>query len=90
MNNAKTADVVIYFVGTDSTEGEDRTTLDLPKKDTDLISSIGKTVNKNIIVVITNPGAVLLPFESDVKAILMTWLPGQEFGNSVADILLDR
>jgi len=83
---AQKAEAVVYFIGTISGEGNDRGSLSFDQKDLGLISAIAK-VNKNVIVVTNNPGAVLLPFNGDVAAILVTFLPGQEFGNAVADIM---
>ena len=35
-----------------------------------------------------NSGApVLLPWADDVAAVLVSWFPGQEFGNALADVL---
>lgn len=86
VNAAKNVDAVVYFVGVLSGEGNDRTTLSLSGPDLSLISELAK-VNKNVIVVTGNPGAILLPFSDDVAAILVTFLPGQELGNSVADVI---
>jgi beta-glucosidase len=46
-------------------------------------------VNNRTIVAVTNPGAVLMPWASleSVKAILVRGFPGQENGNSLADVL---
>ena len=35
----------------------------------------------------TTPGATLTPWRNDAKAILVNFMPGQEIGNSVKDIL---
>lgn len=33
---------------------------------------------------------MLLPWAEEVAAVLLTWFPGQEFGNALADVLLGR
>jgi len=38
---------------------------------------------------VVNSGApVLLPWADDVAAVLVSWFPGQEFGNALADVLI--
>jgi beta-glucosidase len=44
-------------------------------------------VNQNIVVVIHTPGAVLMPWVDKVKGIINAGLPGEETGNSIADVL---
>jgi len=44
-------------------------------------------VNKNTIVVMSIPGAVLLPWNKQVAAILTNFMPGQQAGNAIADVL---
>lgn len=42
---------------------------------------------RNVIVSVLSPGAVLLPWNDQVPAIIMGWMPGQEAGNAFADVL---
>jgi len=84
--NAKSADVAIVFVATDSSEGTDRTTLELGGNQDQLIQGIS-SVQPNTIVVIHTPGAVLMPWVSDIPAIVCAFLPGQEDGNAIAAVL---
>jgi beta-glucosidase len=45
-------------------------------------------VNSKTIVVVNSGMPVLAPWADQVAAILYAWLPGQEFGNALADVLL--
>ena len=44
-------------------------------------------VNPNVVVVVASPGPMVLPWHSRVKSILANFLPGQQVGPAVADIL---
>jgi beta-glucosidase len=37
--------------------------------------------------VVTTPGAILMPWSKSVKGILTNFLPGQQAGNAIADVL---
>ena len=83
---AKAADVAIVCTGTVSGEGTDRKNLSLPYEDDVLVSAVA-AAQPNTVVEVANPGAVLMPWSADVKAILMMFMAGQEAGNAIADIL---
>ena len=85
----KKAAAVVVCVGFDSaTEGEnmDRK-YNLPKGQDDLILRMAKYSDK--VVVVANSGGEfdISPWQDCVKAILLTWYPGQEGGNALAAIL---
>jgi beta-glucosidase len=89
VNLASDSDVVVLIVGTNSdweTEGYDRTNLNLPNNQDELITKICK-VNPNTVVVMNTGSPCAMPWHDDAKAILQCWFPGQEFGNSLSDIL---
>ncbi|MEU1972616.1 glycoside hydrolase family 3 C-terminal domain-containing protein [Microbacterium sp. NPDC019599] len=83
------ADVAIVVVGTNSkveSEGYDRPDLDLPGRQDELVRAIAATGTPTIVVV--NAGApVVLPWASDVAAVVQGWFGGQEFGSALADVL---
>ena len=39
------------------------------------------------VVVVSTPGAILMPWASKVKGILMNYMPGQEHGHAITDVL---
>ncbi|MDG2020262.1 MAG: glycoside hydrolase family 3 C-terminal domain-containing protein [SAR86 cluster bacterium] len=89
---AKESDAVVLIAGTNSdweTEGNDRANLDLPSNQNELIETICK-LNKNTVVVLNTGSPCEMPWVENAKAILQCWFPGQEFGNSLADILLGK
>ena len=83
------ADVAVVVVGTSEeveSEGFDRTTLALPGRQDELVRRVAAANPRTVVVV--NAGApVLLPWVDEVPATLLTWFPGQEFGDALADVL---
>eukprot|EP01124_Arcella_intermedia_P035261 TRINITY_DN8933_c0_g1_i1.p1 TRINITY_DN8933_c0_g1~~TRINITY_DN8933_c0_g1_i1.p1 ORF type:complete len:742 (-),score=99.26 TRINITY_DN8933_c0_g1_i1:33-2258(-) len=79
------ADVAICVLATTSSEGSDRENLKLPDDQVAICSAVA-AVQKTVAVIIT-PGAVLTDWDARVGAVLVSFLPGQEEGNAIADIL---
>merc|ERR1712048_1250435 len=89
----------IVFVGTLSHEGGDRASLSLDDgcdgcqgnahKQNEMIAAVAKA-NAKTIVVASVPGAVLMPWSGDVAAILTNFMPGQQAGNAIADVLFGK
>jgi beta-glucosidase len=86
---AAAADVAVVVVGTTEeveSEGFDRRDLRLPGRQDELVRRVAAANPRTVVVV--NAGApVELPWAQDVAAILLTWFPGQEFGNALGDVL---
>ncbi|CAM0139091.1 unnamed protein product [Umbelopsis sp. WA50703] len=83
---AKSVEVPIVFVGADAGEGFDRLNMDLDSFGNELINTVAKH-NNNTIVVIHAADPVLMPWIDNVGAVVYAGLPGQETGNSIADVL---
>jgi beta-glucosidase len=83
---ASKADVAIIFVGTSSSEGIDRSSLNVDGNGDDLIRAVAAK-QPNTIVVVSTPGAILTPWRNQVKAVLTNFMPGQEVGFAIADVL---
>jgi beta-glucosidase len=97
---AQDADVVVAVVGiTSELEGEemqvsepgfkggDRTSLDLPKPEEDLLEALAAT-HKPLVMVLTNGSALAVNWANDhADAILDAWYPGEEGGTAVAQTL---
>ncbi|HWZ89286.1 MAG TPA: glycoside hydrolase family 3 C-terminal domain-containing protein, partial [Polyangiaceae bacterium] len=81
---AAAADVALIFVDVPSSEGADRASLSTGLDA--LIAQVAAT-NPNTVVVLNTPGAVLMPWLSSVRAVLVAWYPGQENGNAIASVL---
>jgi beta-glucosidase len=78
------------IVGTDSaweSEGRDRKSTTLPGRQNELVERVA-AVNSNTIVVVNAGSPMDMPWSDKVAAIIYAWLPGQEFGNALADVLL--
>jgi beta-glucosidase len=83
------ADVAIVVVGTNDdweSEGWDRTVLELPGQQDELVRNVA-AVNPRTIVVVNAGSPVAMPWVADVQAVLMAWFPGQELGAALVDVL---
>jgi beta-glucosidase len=97
---ARDADVVVAVVGiTSDLEGEesgvdqpgfkggDRTSLDLPREEEQLLEAVAAT-GKPLVVVVMSGSAIALNWASQhANAILQAWYPGEEGGTAVAETL---
>jgi beta-glucosidase len=97
---AKNADVVVAVLGISSElEGEemevsepgfkggDRTSIDLPRPEEDLLEALVAT-GKPVVLVLTNGSALAVNWAKDhANAILDAWYPGEEGGTAVAETL---
>jgi beta-glucosidase len=100
---AKNTDVIVAVVGiTSELEGEempvnepgflggDRTSIDLPKPEQELLESVA-TAGKPLVVVLTNGSALAVNWAKEhANAILDAWYPGEEGGTAVAQTLSGR
>jgi len=97
---AKESDVVVLVLGlnqrlegeempiqVDGFKGGDRTHLNLPKTQSDLMEAI-KATGKPIVLVLINGSALSINYAAEnMNAILTAGYPGQQGGNAVADVL---
>ena len=89
MAGARAADVAVVVVGTTAlveSEGFDRKDLELPGRQNELVEAIA-AVNPNTVVVVNSGSPVELPWKDKVSAVLLTWFPGEEYGNALADVI---
>jgi len=93
VNAAANYDDVIVYAGTDDstgTEGVDRTNLDLPGAQAQLIQEVAAK-NPNTVAVMETLGAVDVGrFENTVPAMIWSSYNGQRKGDALADVLLGK
>jgi beta-glucosidase len=97
---AKKSDVIVLVLGlnqrlegeempiqVDGFKGGDRTHLNLPKTQSDLMEAM-KATGKPVVLVLINGSALSINYAAEnMDAILTAGYPGQEGGNAVADVL---
>jgi beta-glucosidase len=97
---AKKSDVVVLVLGlnqrlegeempiqVDGFKGGDRTHLNLPKTQSDLMETL-KATGKPIVLVLINGSALSINYAAEnMDAILTAGYPGQQGGNAVADVI---
>jgi beta-glucosidase len=86
---ARSADVAVVIVGLTNeweTEGSDRVGFELPAPQAQLIEAVGAACPRTVVVL--NIGSpVALDVAAQQPAVLVSWYPGMEFGNALADVL---
>ena len=82
-------DKIVCFMGFNldqESEGFDKKDIKFYQNQLHVIDVL-KELNKNIIVVLENGSVIEIPFASDVKAIIETYLGGEAINESIYDIL---
>lgn len=89
---ARKAKAAVIFAGLPDTyesEGFDRNHMQLPECQNRLIRAVAE-VQPNTIVVLHNGSPVEMPWITDVKAVLETYLGGEGVGKATVDVLFGR
>ena len=87
---ARDGDAAVVVVGLDGdweTEGRDRASLDLPGRQVELIRAVAAVQPRTVVVVLAG-SPVDLSWATEVPGLVWGWLPGQEGGRALADVLL--
>jgi beta-glucosidase len=89
---AASADVAVVVVGSNGqweSEGHDRPDLSLPGRQRELVEAVLE-VNPRTVVIVNAGSPVDMPWASRAGAVLMTWYPGEEGADALADMLVGR
>ena len=87
---ARKADYVLLYIGLDEiseSEGLDRSTLALPKCQTDVLKAVSE-VNPNVIVVMSAGSSVEMPWLDQCKGLVHGYLCGQAGASAVLRVIL--
>jgi beta-glucosidase len=100
LRNAREADVVVMALGlspslegeemdvkTEGFSGGDRTSLDLPKAQEDLLKAVQVTGKPVVLVLLSGSNLAVNWANDNVPAIVQAWYPGEEGGAALADVL---
>jgi beta-glucosidase len=83
---ARSSQTAVVFVGDQESEGVDRPNLSLPGFQDQLIQAVAQA-NPRTVVVLNTGAPVLMPWLSQVPAVVEAWYPGEEDGNAIAAVL---
>jgi beta-glucosidase len=84
---AKAASVAVVVVSDDTeSEGADRTSLNLPSAQNELISAVA-AANPRTVVVIDAGAPLVMPWLSQVASVADAWYPGESNGTALASVL---
>lgn len=83
---AAAAEVAIVFLAPPTGEGLDRSSIGLSQNDQDLLAAV-TAASPRTVLVLNAPGAMTVPLLDQLSALLVAWLPGQENGNAITQVL---
>jgi beta-glucosidase len=87
---ARAADVAVVVVGSNGqweSEGHDRPDLSLPGRQRELAEAV-LDANPRTVVVVNAGSPVEMPWADRAGAVLMTWYPGEEGADALADMVV--
>ncbi|MDX9812076.1 MAG: glycoside hydrolase family 3 C-terminal domain-containing protein [Bacteroidales bacterium] len=88
---AREADVVLFFAGTNreyETEGTDRTTLDLPFGQNEVLKAVTQANPSTIVILVSGSPFDINTIVNSASSILWSGFNGSEGGNAIADVIL--
>jgi beta-glucosidase len=86
---AAACDAAIVIVGTNDqweSEGRDRTSLDLPGTQDELVRRV-LSANPRTVVVLNTGSPVTTPWAAEAPAVMQAWFGGQEMAEALVDVL---
>jgi beta-glucosidase len=87
---AKAAKTAVVVVSDDTeTEAADRTSLNLPSAQNELISAVA-AANPHTVVVINAGAPVVMPWINQVASVVDAWYPGESNGTALAAVLFGQ
>jgi len=86
VEEAKSADAVVFFAEVAEGEERDRAVLRLSRSQEQLIEKLLE-VNRNVVVVLMTGSPVVGEWLYRVPAVVQAWYPGEEGGRAIADVL---
>ena len=92
VQTAQNAEIAVLFVGLPDvfeSEGYDRSHLNMPDCQNELIEKVCE-VQPNTVIVLHNGSPVAMPWIANVKGIVEAYLGGQAVGEAVADVLFGK
>jgi beta-glucosidase len=90
VNAARNSDIAIMIMGTDtsvSSEEHDRSSIDLPGVQEELIQAVYQANPRTVVVLISGFSLAVNWTAANVPALLSAWYDGQSQGTAIADVL---
>ncbi len=84
---ARRSDAAVVFVGINEGEGQDRSRLDLPGEQEELISAVAETGVPTVVVLVDGSAVTMGRWIGRVPGLVEEWYGGEEGGNAIADVL---